>query len=89
MLLHSLGLAVIFFFGALYCSCLGFNALLDCNKGIKFKKAARKCCYEIKINAQILISGEYSYNWGFIGQRVTESKSYRVTDNQGYSVRGG
>ena len=28
MLHHSLGGEVIFFFAALYCSCLGFNALL-------------------------------------------------------------
>ena len=40
---NSLGREVIFFFAALYCSCLGFHALLarDCNKGIKFKKEVR------------------------------------------------
>ena len=40
------------FFGALYCSCLGFNGLLALptkeggNKGIKSKKGAMKCCKE-------------------------------------------
>ena len=27
-------------------------------------------------------------NWGFIGHRVTEWQSYKVTDTQGYSVYG-
>ena len=60
MLRHSLVGAVIFiFFAALYCSCLGFNALLALttkeggNKGIKSKKGAIKCCKEIKITAMI------------------------------------
>ena len=42
------------FFAALYCSCLGNNALLalptmkGCNKSIKSKKVAMMCCKENK-----------------------------------------
>ena len=43
------------FFGALYCSCLGFNTLLALltkeggNTGIKSKKGAMKCCKALKV----------------------------------------
>ena len=53
------------FFAALYCSCLGFTALLarDCNRGNKFQKGAMKCCKENKITAPTLILslGKYEF----------------------------
>ena len=97
MLGHSLGMGVNFFFTALYCSCFGFNALLALptreggNKGIKFNKGARNCCYKIKISPSIFtidinfffMEGIISYKRGPLIHIENSSWANLIKGNQG------